>query len=137
MPVIGYVIKKLYIPVKRKSKEDRAKSMDKMVRSLRDGISVYIYPEGTRNKSKQALADFYDGAFRLAIEAQVPLAVCTLIGSDKLLSPLGNMNLMPGTIHAYWHQPIVTKGLSSADVENLKQQTKDIMLQNISRYKNA
>src|SRR6185436_10559049 len=55
LPLMGYVIGKLYISVDRKDKAARAKSMENMMNSLRDGISVFICPEGTRNKGSEPL----------------------------------------------------------------------------------
>jgi len=46
-----------------------------MRQSMEKGISVFLCPEGTRNKTDQPLLDFKDGAFRLAIATQKPLAI--------------------------------------------------------------
>jgi len=119
-PLLGYVIKRLYISVDRKNKEARAKSMENMMDSLRENISVFICPEGTRNKTDQPLIDFRDGAFRLAIAAQVPLAVLTLSNADKLLSPFRPFELSPGTITCTWSKPIPTTGMTPDDIESLK-----------------
>lgn len=128
IPILGYVIKKLYISVKRSDKTDRARSMESMMASLRDGISVFICVEGTRNKSDKPLLDFKDGAFRLAIESQLPLAVLTVIDSGKLLHPLRPFELSPGTLHAAWSKPIETKGMTMDDLPLLKEQAKNVML---------
>ncbi|MEO0311272.1 MAG: phospholipid/glycerol acyltransferase [Bacteroidota bacterium] len=128
IPIFGYVIKRLYLSVNRKSKEDRARSMDAMIKSIREGISVFICPEGTRNKSTDPLLDFKDGAFRLAVQAQVPLAVITLKNSGKMLSPFRLTSLRPGVITGAWSEPIETKGLTADDVPILKQRVRAQML---------
>ncbi len=127
IPVLGYIIRKLYISVDRKNKEARVKSMENMNRSIRDGISVFICPEGTRNKTNDPLLSFHDGAFRLAISAQVPLAVLTILHSGKLLSPNQPLEMRPGTIDCVWAPVIETKGLTEKDIPMLKQQVIDIM----------
>jgi 1-acyl-sn-glycerol-3-phosphate acyltransferase len=128
IPLLGYVIRKLYISVNRKDKSARSRSMEKMVQSLRNGISVFICPEGTRNTTDQQLLEFRDGAFRLAISAQVPIAVLTLNRSDKLLSPRKPMELSPGTIFGYWSDPIPTTGMTESDLELLKTKARNAML---------
>ena len=128
IPLMGYVIHKLYLSVDRKDKEARHRSMMNMRKSLQDGISVFICPEGTRNRTEQPLLDFKDGAFRLAIEGQVPLAVLTVIDSQKLLSPVRPVELAPGIIHAIWDKPIDTTGMTEADVPALKEKARQLML---------
>lgn len=131
IPLMGYVIHKLYLSVDRSSKEARHQSMLNMRKSLDEGISVFICPEGTRNRTSQPLLDFKDGAFRLAIQAQVPLAVLTVMDSKKLLSPLRPVELAPGTIHAVWDKSIDTTGMAEADVPALKEKARNLMLKHL------
>lgn len=131
IPIMGYVIRNLYLSVDRSSGEARHKSMLNMRRSIEEGISVFICPEGTRNRTEQPLLDFKDGAFRLAIQAQVPLAVLTIIDSQKLLSPLRPVEMAPGTIHAIWDKPIDTTGMTEADLPALKEKTRALMLSHL------
>jgi 1-acyl-sn-glycerol-3-phosphate acyltransferase len=128
IPLMGYIIHKLYLSVDRSSPEARRQSMQNMRKALEDGISVFICPEGTRNRTDKPLLDFKDGAFRLAIEAQVPLAVLTVTDSQKLLSPLRPVELAPGTIHAFWDKPIDTTGMTEADLPALKEKARALML---------
>ena len=109
---MGYIIRNLYISVNRKDKYARAKSMENMQKNIREGISVFIFPEGTRNKSSEPLLDFRDGAFRLAIESQVPIAALTLLNTGKL---------SPGVLHCVWSEPISTKGMTQDDIPALKE----------------
>lgn len=136
IPMLGYIIRKLYISVDRKNKDARAKSMENMNRSLRDGISVFICPEGTRNKTEEHLLNFHDGAFRLAISAQVPLAALTILNSGKLLSPNRPIELSPGTLECIWSTPIETTGMTEIDIPSLKQKTIDNMEKELSRFAN-
>jgi len=128
IPLLGYVIKNLYITVDRADKNDRLKSLNKMKASLDEGISVFLAPEGTRNTTHQALLDFRDGAFRLAINAQIPLAILTIKNSQHLLSPFRPLEMRPGIIYAEWTQPIQTIGMNEEDVPLLKNQTKEAMI---------
>lgn len=121
IPLLGYVIRHLYITVDRKDKEARAKSMEKMIKSLSDGISVFICPEGTRNKGNEPLLQFHDGAFKLAIQSQNPLALLVLNGVDKLNSPKHPLELSPGRVTGQWCEPIPTKGMTEEDLPALKE----------------
>lgn len=128
IPLLGFIIRKLYISVNRKDKAARMRSMDRMKQSLDDGISVFICPEGTRNTTDLPLLDFHDGAFRLAIAAQVPLAIMAIVGSDRLLSPRNPLALSPGKMYCHWADPIDTKGMTEKDVPALKDKAVKIML---------
>jgi 1-acyl-sn-glycerol-3-phosphate acyltransferase len=127
-PLLGYMIKNLYITVSRSNKADRSRSMDAMKKSMDEHISVSLYPEGTRNKTKNPLIDFHDGAFRLAIKTQKPLAVLTIKDSDKVLPPVGAPLIFPGIVHAEWSKPIDTKGMTEDDLPALKENAKNLML---------
>lgn len=127
IPLLGYIIRKLYISVDRSDKAARARSMDEMMQSLREGASVFICPEGTRNKTSAPLLDFREGAFRLAITAQVPLAVLVVQGSDKLLSPLRPIQLKPGTITCTWIRVIPTTGMNENMIPPLKEEVMNLM----------
>ena len=132
IPVFGYLLRTLYIAVKRADKNDRSKSIQQMKKSLDEGISVFLCPEGTRNRTSAPLLDFKDGAFRLAIEAQVPIAALTVFDSKKRNSPQSQLELIPGVIHCVWDEPIETKGMTIDDVPLLKQKVYDIMLKNLN-----
>lgn len=135
IPLMGYIIKNLYLTVDRKNAQDRTRSMEVMKRSLQDGISVAIYPEGTRNRTDAPLLDFRDGAFRLAIDAQVPVAVLTILDVEKVNSARDPFVVCPGTVHAVWSEPIETKGMTQEDVPALREKVKQVMLQNLEEYK--
>lgn len=132
-PVVGYLISKIYIFVERKSNEGRARSLDAMKKSLNDGISVFIYPEGTRNRGPELVKELYDGAFRLAIETKTPLAVLSIVNSNKLLSPNEKFQLSPGTVDCYWEKPIETSIMIMSDVQKLKEKAKQILVKNLER----
>lgn len=132
IPLIGYVVKKLYITVDRKSKEDRAKSVERMKDSLlKEKIAVLLYPEGTRNRTQEPLIDFKDGAFRLAIDTQLPLAVLTIMNSGDFSPANKFLQLRPGTIKAKWTEPISTKGMTLEDVPRLKEIVRERLLKGL------
>ena len=123
VPLFGYIVRNLYLTVKRGSPDDRARSLAKMNETLKRGVSILIYPEGTRNKTSEPLGPLYDGAFKLSIETNTPIAVAAIIGSKKLLN---NTELQPGTMKINW-QGIVTPQPNDT-VETLKEKTASLLL---------
>ena len=128
IPLAGPPMKKMMVAVDRKDRESRASSFGKMKAVLeKEKMSILLYPEGTRNKTNKLLQNFKTGAFRLAIETQKPLLICTLVGGRKVQSATRKIDLAPGTIHAFWEEPISTVGLTMDDVDELAARTKAIM----------
>ncbi len=136
IPLLGYLIKNLYITVRRSDKNDRTKSMEKMLTSLKNGISVYLCPEGTRNKSGKSLLDFKDGAFRVAIASQKPLAIFTLVNTNKLLSANHSLQMRPGPVYGKWVDVIETKGMTEDDLPRLKEMARTAMESQLTKFIN-
>ncbi len=89
VPVLGWVIRmNRYIPVKRGDKESADRMYAACKKTLQDGISVYMFPEGTRTEDGH-LGAFKDGAFILAKENQVPLQPVVLDGAREALPKKG------------------------------------------------
>ncbi len=126
IPFFGYIIRKLYLSVNRKDEASRARSLENMKRSLNEGISIYLFPEGTRNKTGEPLKNFYDGAFKLSLDTGIPLVPMTIRNSGNLLH---GFKLKPGVIECLWSPPIFPKKGDSA--ESLKEQVRMVMLKDL------
>lgn len=132
-PVVGLVMKHLYITVRRNDPEDREICMQKMKDALKEGYSIFIFPEGTRNNGANELRSFYDGAFRLAIEAQVPLVALTIFNASERVKPR-SFTIHPGPVYCSWSRPIDTDGLTINEVEFLKQKVKRDIQEKLDEY---
>lgn len=127
IPMFGYMTQMLAIMVDRKNEESRKKSLIYMVNELKQGNSILLYPEGTRNRTDKPIKEFKDGAFRTAIMAQIPIAVQTIVGAKELNPPQG-LQVAPGVVDIYWGKPIPTTGMTMDDVEPLKEMVRQEML---------
>jgi len=126
IPMLGYMFKAVSVFVNRKDAESRKKSIEEMKKRLNEGIYIYMYPEGTRNRTKDPVKDFYDGAFKIAIEVQKPIMPLIFLNLRKL-APMGSFFMRPGTINAEFLEPIPTEGLTEADMPLLKEKVYKIM----------
>lgn len=126
IPVFGWIVQSATVVVDRSSGESRKRSMDKMLKILTNGISVLVFAEGTQNRSKELLQPFKDGAFRMAVETQLPILPMVVVGAGKLMPP-STVNLRPGKIRIYVGQEIPSAGKTLDDVAALKKQTFDVM----------
>jgi 1-acyl-sn-glycerol-3-phosphate acyltransferase len=130
IPVFGLIARGATVIVDRSSGESRKKSLDKLKATLAEGISILLFAEGTQNRSKEVLQPFKDGAFRLAIDTQMPLLPMVVIGAGALMPP-GTINLRPGLIKIIVGPEIATEGLT--DTIALKNHTFEIMKEMIHK----
>lgn len=85
--------------------------------------SVMIFPEGTRSKSWEMLP-FKDGAFRLAIEAGVPILPIAVAGTRNAMAK-GTYRFQASRALAQVLEPIETAGMTLKDLQALKEQTRE------------
>ena len=101
--------------------------MENMQKNIRDGISVFIFPEGTRNKTSEPLQPFFDGAFITAIRAQKPIIPAVIFGTKDILPNKPAFWARPKPIRYHFLEPIPTKGLGMRDRDELKDRIHELM----------
>jgi 1-acyl-sn-glycerol-3-phosphate acyltransferase len=94
-------------------------SLGAAVKTLRGGMSLFVFPEGGRTATGQ-LKPFLSGAAYLAIRAQVPLVPLALTGVYELL-PIHTRHLYPGPVTLSVGEPIETRGMTPRQTEELTQ----------------
>lgn len=135
IPVFGLIYNAAVVPVLRGSAENRAKSV-KILRSvLSHEISIYIAPEGTFNMTDKPLIDFYDGAFRLAIETQTPIKPMLFLDAVDRLHWQSIFSLTPGKLRTVYLEEFSPAGYKLSDVQKFKQQVYDVMEAKLKEYK--
>jgi 1-acyl-sn-glycerol-3-phosphate acyltransferase len=126
IPFMGWHLSRAgHIPIDRSSTENAIASMQRAATYLRDGICVFIFPEGTRSRDG-VLHSFKKGGFKLAIQAQVPIVPVTILGSRQVL-PADTIVCRPGPIEMFVDPPIPTDDLSEDDLESLMRNVWDAM----------
>ena len=135
VPVFGYIYKNVIVLVERSSAEARAKSVRQLKAVLRKNISIFIFPEGTFNMTGKPLKEFYDGAFRIAIETQTPIRPVLFLDSYARLHYRSIFSFNPGRSRSVFLEPVPVDGYTLRDVQLLKQQVYDIMERKLIEYK--
>ncbi len=107
------------IAVRRGKGESVREMFEACHETLRAGQSVMLFPEGTRS-ADGALQKFKDGAFQLAIEAQVPVLPVAVSGTREC-RPKGSKWFGDATAFARVLTPIETKGMTVDDVPKLRE----------------
>lgn len=135
VPVFGYIYKSPTVLVDRRSSEKRAESIREMKEFISHNISIFIFPEGTFNETGAPLKDFYDGAFRIAIETETPLKPMLFIDTIDRLHYRSIFTLTPGKCRIVFMDEVPVKGLTMEDLPALKQQVYDVMDAGLRRYR--
>jgi len=93
-----------YIPISRENIRDAMKSLKAASVKILNGMSVVIFPEGTRSFDGIP-GEFKRGMFVLAEEAKVPLIPTTITGSDNILQR-GKFKINSGKVHVNFSEPV-------------------------------
>src|SRR5215213_4298533 len=132
IPIMGWMMWLVGdIPVKRGFGPSAVEAMERCRRSLRQRVSVMIFPEGTRSRTADLLP-FKDGAFRLAIESGVPILPLALSGTRTAL-PKHDWHFGRSVAQVQVLDPVETTGLTLADVPSLKARVRDIIVRSRDR----
>lgn len=126
-PLFGKIYKTGTILVDRDDESSRKQTFAAMRQTLKMGLHLCLYPEGTRNKSDQNLQEFADGAFVVAIREQAPIIPGLIFNTGKILPHNKKFWARPSPIPFHFLKPISTAGLSLRDLPELKQKVWTIM----------
>lgn len=137
VPVFGWVVKKMCLSVDRSNPASRARSVALLQERLAQGWSIFVYPEGRRNRTTEPLGPFYDGAFRVAIQTQAPIAVQTLTNMREICGKADGLDLRPGIVRIVWSKPIETAGMTLDDLPRLREQVRQTMLTHLNTLPSA
>ena len=106
-----------FVPIERRNKEAAMRSLEAGARSIRDGNSFLIFPEGTRSQTGEMLP-FKKGGFLMALKAQAPIVPVAISGGRDAMQR-GSRIIRPVTVSIRVGTPIETAGMQMADRDAL------------------
>lgn len=127
IPIFNIVYNAGSILVDRNDEKSRKESFSQMQQTLKSGLHLCLYPEGTRNKSDQPLLPFFEGAFVIAIRAQKPVLPGVIMNTKKILPNKPKFWAWPHPIHYHFLEPVPTEGLSLKSRQELMEKVHQIM----------
>jgi len=123
-PFLGWHLRRSgHIAVDRVRPREAMKSFEDAARKVRSGVSVVLFPEGTRSRTGELQA-FKAGTFYLAILSGVPVVPITLNGTRYVHEP-DTYHVRAGQTEMIIHDPIPTSGLTTHDVDRLSAQVRE------------
>jgi len=135
VPIFGWAMNSSgMIKIDRENPEMSRKSVSEAVETLmHSSFSTLIYPEGTRSNGEELLP-FKKGGFILAIRTQLPVVPITILGSGNVL-PKGTLAIKKSHIKMIIDNPIPTLGMDINDKDQLLQDCRNIINQNLAHAK--
>ncbi len=134
IPVLGWLMQMARdIPVDRSDARSRAAVFVHAKRVLAQGASVMFFAEGTRSKDGRVKA-FHDGAFRLAIDAGVPVLPLAVDGTMDAL-PKHGWQFSRADVRLDVLPPVPTAGLTRADIPELRDRVRQMVVDHIAAWR--
>lgn len=135
IPLFNIFFKYMDIPVKRQNAKDAVNALKQAGEWIDKGYSVVIYPEGTIS-TNGVLKPFKNGAFRLALEKQVPIVPIVNLNNWHLLQNGGffKSNGFPGIAKIIVGKPIKTNGLTEENLVPLQKEVYHFIQNELNEY---
>jgi 1-acyl-sn-glycerol-3-phosphate acyltransferase len=132
IPFFGFMYRKLHITVDRSSLKSRMKTIKRSSKAIDEGKSLMIFPEGgIATKHPPHMVKFKDGAFRVAIEKQIPIVPVTIPFNWIILPDQPTLLLNRRLMKVIFHEPVDTRGYTLERIEDLKEKVFAIINQEL------
>jgi putative phosphoserine phosphatase/1-acylglycerol-3-phosphate O-acyltransferase len=132
MPVVGQILEASgTIFLDRTDKEKAIEALKPAIDSLRSGISIVIFPEGTRSYD-YTLGRFKKGAFHIAMEAGVPIVPIVLKNAHDVM-PRGKNIFNPALVEVIVHPPILTHDWDKNNLDSKIREIRNIYLKDLKQ----
>ncbi len=129
IPILGWAMSAAgYISIDRKGTRATVEAMRAAARKIRDGMSVVIFPEGSRTPDG-SIQPFRKGGFTLAIRSQVPIVPIAISGSREIMAK-DRLTANAGEIRVRIGPPIETHDYSVKSRESLMENVREAILEN-------
>ena len=124
IPIFGYAMQRAgYISIDRSNRRTAIKSLKQAAEIIRSGVSVMIFPEGTRSQDG-TIRPFKKGGFVLAIDSGVPIVPVVIKGTYEIMTK-GKFRVNPGHVRMVIHKPIDTSAYT--------RETKEALMESVRR----
>jgi len=128
IPFLGWTMAAAgYIRIDREGTRETVKAMNQAARRIREGLSVVIFPEGSRSPDG-SIQPFKKGGFTLAIKSKVPIVPIAISGSREIM-PKERLTASPGEIRIRVGAPIDIQNYSMKDRNSLMKKVRESILE--------
>jgi len=136
IPLFGLIYRQAVVMVDRSDPEKRAQSLRNLKAALEKHISIFIFPEGTFSMTEDyPLKSFYNGAFKLAIEMNIPIQPILLVDSVERMHFSSILSLTPGKHRVVYLETVEVSDYTIDRMNDLKDLVFKKMDEGLRRYR--
>jgi 1-acyl-sn-glycerol-3-phosphate acyltransferase len=130
IPILGWAMGAAnYISIDRSGRRRALKSIERAASKIKGGVSVVIFPEGTRSRDG-SIQPFKRGGFTLALKSGVPIIPITINGSRDVMAR-DSMRVRPGEIRVSVDRAIQTTPFSLRERNVLMEKVRETIERNL------
>lgn len=132
IPLFGYSMARVgYISIDRSNRKSAYRSLQEAAQKISQGVSVVVFPEGTRSTDGQ-IKPFKAGGFHLAIRSGRPIVPVVICGSHHVM-PKGTLRMKRGQIILSINSPIETTRYNNKTKEALMESVRSAMIRDLEK----
>lgn len=134
IPVFGPAMARAgYVSIDRSNRRSAHKSLSEAARKISQGVSVVVFPEGSRSPQGKIMP-FKPGGFHLAMRAGRPIVPVVIRGTHDIM-PKGSLRISPGHVVVSINAPIETASYAKGDKNLLMERVRFVMNQDLERIR--
>jgi 1-acyl-sn-glycerol-3-phosphate acyltransferase len=136
IPIFGHAMKRAgYISIDRFDRKSAIESLNQAAKIIRNGVSVIIFPEGTRSRT-QNIQPFKKGGFFLAVDSGVSIVPIIIHGTEEIM-PKKKMLIKPGNVILEITKPIKSSNYTRKTKADLMERVRNIILESYEKGKKS
>ena len=116
-----------YVKIDRFDQQSAFKSIDEAAQRMKNGVSVMIFPEGTRSRDGN-IRPFKKGGFVMAVDSGIPIVPVILKGTRSIMAK-SSLQIKRGAVEMQIARPIHTAGYSRETKEDLMGKVRTVICQ--------
>jgi 1-acyl-sn-glycerol-3-phosphate acyltransferase len=128
IPLVGVACEAAgYIFVDKSSPQAAAKTIQVAEEKLKNGVSIAIFPEGSRTKTGK-VGIFKKGAYQMALDLKLPIVPISINGSYEVL-PIGSWQIHPHKMEMIIHDPVDIGEIKPENLRDLAVKIRELSVQ--------
>jgi len=132
IPLFGYAMQRAgYISIDRSNFRSAVQSLKRAAKNIRDGVSVLIFPEGTRSQDCN-IQQFKKGGFVLAVDSGVPIIPVIIHGTWPIM-PKKRILFKPGNVILEIAKPIKSSDYTRKTKEDLMEKVRNVLIESFEK----
>jgi 1-acyl-sn-glycerol-3-phosphate acyltransferase len=132
IPIFGHAMKSAgYISIDRSDRRSAINSLNRATKIIRNGVSVIIFPEGTRSRTHN-IQPFKKGGFVLAVDSGVSIVPIIIHGTGQIM-PRKKISIKPGNVTLEITKPIASSNYTRKTKDDLMEKVRNVIMESYDK----